>query len=34
MKGLDLIKILINIFELVRSDIDNRYNKLYQETLA
>ena len=34
IKGLDLINILLNIFELVKHDIDNRYNKRYQEPLA
>ena len=34
IKGLDLIKTLLNIFELVRNDIDNRHNKCYQEALA
>ena len=34
IKGLDLIKTLLNIFELVRNDIDNRHNKWYQEALA
>ena len=34
IKGFDLIKTLLNIFELVRNDIDNRHNKCYQEALA
>ena len=34
IKGLDLISTLLNIFELVRNDIDNRHNKWYQEALA
>ena len=34
IKGLDLINTLLNIFELVRNDIDNRHNKWYQEALA
>ena len=34
IKGLDLINTLLNIFELVRNDIDNRHNKWYHEALA
>ena len=33
-KGVDLINTLLNIFELVRNDIDNRHNKWYQKALA
>ena len=34
IKGLDLINTLLNIFELVINDIDNRRNKWYKEALA
>ena len=34
IKGLDLINTLLNIFELVRNDIDNRHNKWYHKALA
>ena len=34
IKGLDLIKTFLNIFELVRNDINNRHNKWYQELSA
>ena len=30
IKELDLINTLLNIFELIRNDIDNRHNKWYQ----
>ena len=31
IKGIDVINTLLNIFELVRNDIDTRHNKWYQE---
>ena len=34
IKGLDLIKTLLNIFELVINNIDNKHNKWHQEALA
>ena len=33
-KGVDLINTLLNIFQLVRNDINNRHNKWYQKALA
>ena len=34
IKGFDIIKTLLNIFELVRDNIDNKYSKWCQDTLA
>ena len=34
IKRRDLIQTLLNIFQLVRKDIDNKHNKRYQEVLA
>ena len=34
IKGFDLIKTFLSIFELVRNDINNRHNKWYQEVSA